>query len=309
MKRKISTLLIVSISIVVIAVILLNLKASNLTSEQEIIVLIRCDDLGMCHSVNMAAKELIETGVPFSASIMFTCPWYQEIVEILKDHPEISVGVHLTLNSEWKNYRWGPIMGKEVVPSLVDSCGYFFPSRKLFFANNPEIKEAEQELRAQIDRAIQSGLQIDYLDYHMSTVVSTPEFRTLLEKLAKEYNLGISRYFGEIDVKSIYSVPVKSKTDSLIDAINSLKPVEMNLVVFHIGLENPEMNALIDLNPFGLPQMSRHRQAELKAVCSRKLRKTIKKKNIRLITYRDLISDLGVETMKSPVFNTNIYNP
>ena len=60
------------------------------------------------------------------------------------------------------------------------------------------------------------------------------------------------------------------------------------------------MNALIDLNPFGLSQMSLHRQAEWKAVCSRKFKKTIKNKNIRLMTYRDLISELGLKAMKSP---------
>lgn len=120
------------------------------------ILLIRCDDLGMCHAVNLAAQQLISTGLPFSASVMFVCPWYQEAVQILKSHPEISIGIHLTLNAEWKNYRWGPILGKGTVPSLVDSCGYFFPSRSRFFASYPKIDEVEQELRAQIERGIQS---------------------------------------------------------------------------------------------------------------------------------------------------------
>ena len=54
-------------------------------------VLIRCDDTGMCHAVNMALKKLIETKIPFSTSVMFGCPWYQEAVDILKEHPEVSV--------------------------------------------------------------------------------------------------------------------------------------------------------------------------------------------------------------------------
>ena len=90
-------------------------------------LMIRCDDIGMCHTVNMAFEKVIQMGIPVSASVMFACPWYQEAVEILRRHPEISVGVHLTLNSEWKNYRWGPVAGASAVPSLVDSCGYFFP--------------------------------------------------------------------------------------------------------------------------------------------------------------------------------------
>ena len=124
--------------------------------EKKIPILIRCDDIGMCHSVNMAAKQVLESGLPVSMSVMFACPWYQEAVEILKQYPNVAVGIHLTLNSEWKQYRWGPVSGSRAVPSLVDSNGYFFPSRSALFGNNPKLTEIESELRAQIERAIHS---------------------------------------------------------------------------------------------------------------------------------------------------------
>ena len=288
-------------SLILISSCSLNQKTINKASNDQPVLMIRCDDIGMCHTVNMAVQQVIKTGVPFSASVMFVCPWYQEAVDILRLHPEISVGVHLTLNAEWKNYRWGPILGKGGVPSLVDSCGYFFPSRAKFFANNPKIEEVEQELRAQIDRAIGSGLRIDYVDYHMGTAVETPELRALVKRLAKEYHLGISRYFGEVDMQSIYSVAVKNKTDSLAAIIKRIEPGNRHLVVFHIGITTPEMNALVDLNEFGLPQMSQHRQAELKALCSKKFRKILKEKNFRLVTYREIIAEVGLQNMKSPM--------
>src|SRR5687768_18572563 len=81
----------------------------------------------MSHSVNMGLERLIASGLPISVSVMFPTPWYQETVEILKRNPDVSVGIHLTLNSEWKNYRWGPVLGRTAVPSLVDADGYFFP--------------------------------------------------------------------------------------------------------------------------------------------------------------------------------------
>ncbi len=186
------------------------------TENQFKTLLIRCDDLGMSHSVNMAFKELMESGLKFSASVMFPCAWYQEAVDILKAHPEITVGVHLTLNAEWKNYRWGPIAGRDKVSSLVDKEGYFFPSREAFFANNPKTEEVEIELRAQIERAINSGIKISYLDYHMGTAVDKPELRKIVEKLAKEYGLGISRYFDEVDLESMYSVEIEKKKDYFI---------------------------------------------------------------------------------------------
>ena len=298
--KRIITLYVCSIFLVLILGCGSTQKRMSRNTTENPVLLIRCDDLGMCHAVNMAAKQLMQTGLPFSASVMFACPWYQEAVEILKNHPEISVGVHLTLNAEWKNYRWGPILGKETVPSLVDSCGYFFPSRAKFFANNPKIEEVEPELRAQIERAIQSGLRIDYVDYHMGTAVETPGLRSIVENLAKKYQLGISRYFGEIDVKNLYSIPIKNKTDSLVAIINRLEPGKKQLMVFHIGLATPEMNALVDLNPFGPPKMSRHRHAELTALCSKKFKKILKQNKVRLITYRKLISEQGLENMTAP---------
>ncbi len=273
--------------------------------EAQTKLLIRCDDIGMCHAVNMATMKLLETGMPFSASVMFACPWYKEAVDILKTHPEVSVGVHLTLNSEWKYYKWGPILGKESVPSLVDSNGYFFETTTQFLENNPKIDEVEKELRAQIERALQSGLRIDYIDHHMGTAAATPQLRLLFERLAKEYKLGIPHYFNET-YHVLFSVPIESKIDSLIEIVNNLKTGKTNVIVFHIGLENPEMDALIDMNykpmtsPEGVSLVSRHRHAELKALCSKEFREVLGKNKIHLITYHDLISKVGLKAMKRP---------
>ena len=261
--------------------------------------LVRCDDIGMCHSVNMALQQVIESDLPISTSVMFACPWYQEAVEILKEHPEVSVGIHLTLNAEWKNYRWGPVLGKEAVPSLVDSLGYFFPSRSKLFANNSKFEEIEMELRAQIDRATNSGIKIDYIDYHMGAAVQTLELRRLVESLAEEYELGIAQYFGEKYSSNTYNAPLDSKADSLVDVVDNLQP-GINLQVIHIGLDTPEMQAMIDLNPFGLADMSKEREAELNSLLSDRFRDALTKNNIRSITYRDLIDMIGLENMKRP---------
>src|SRR5438874_6277817 len=160
-------------------------------------LIIRTDDIGMSHSVNLAMQRLLSTRMPVSVSVLFVCPWYQEAVEILKQHPSVSVGIHLALNSEWKNYRWGPVAGSQAVPSLVDENGFFFPSAEALHAHTPQIAEVEKELRAQIDRALRSGVKIDYVDFHMGTVRDDPQFQQVAERLAKEYGLGMSGYFGE----------------------------------------------------------------------------------------------------------------
>jgi len=264
--------------------------------------LIRCDDMGMNHSVNMAIKKVIESGLPISTSVMFACPWYQEAVDILKQHPKVGVGIHLTLNAEWKNYRWGPVLGKEAVPTLVDSMGYFFPSRTKLFANNPKIKEIEKELRAQVERALKSGLRIDYMDYHMGAAVHTEELRSLVEGLAKEYSLGMSGYFGEIYSNITYHAALGDKTDSLLNHVKNLGP-GLNMQVVHVGYDNPEMQALKDLNPFGLENMSQHRREELRSILSPELPKILLKNGIVAITYKELIAIVGLESMKRPEKN------
>lgn len=263
-------------------------------------LLIRFDDWGMNHSVNMAAKKVLESGIPVSASVMFVCPWYQEAVEILKQYPEVSVGIHLTLNAEWKNYRWGPISGRSVVPSLVDSLGYFFPSRSKLFGNNPKLSEIETELRAQIERAVQSGVHIDYLDYHMGAAVQTTETRAIVEKLAAEYHLAVSRYFDEIDVEGFYSAPINSKLDTLLAATRALQPGGTKLFVVHVGIDDAEMSALEDLNVFGPKEMSKHRQAELNSIVSPQFQSLIRDSRFRLINYRRMIEEKGLNMMKRP---------
>lgn len=254
----------------------------------------------MSHSVNMALEKLISSGIPVSVSVMFPTPWYQETVEILKHHPEVSVGIHLTLNSEWKNYRWGPILGRTAVPSLVDADGYFFQSTAALHQNRPNIGEVEKELRAQIERALHSGLKIDYVDYHMGTAVSTPEFRALTERLAREYGLGMSQYFGEARGNPQYEASPPAKADSLVAMIARLSP-GVNLVVTHVGIDNAELGALIDMNTDGaLPDMSKNRQGELDAITSERVRTALNARDVKLITYRQLIAMKGLSSMHRP---------
>jgi len=268
--------------------------------DQPIPVLIRCDDIGMCHSVNMAAKEVLETGIPVSMSVMVPCPWFAEAAEMLKKYPNVSVGIHLTLNSEWKQYKWGPVAGARAVPTLVDSLGYFFPSRSALFGNKPTLADIETELRAQINKALAAGLKIDYLDHHMSAAVETPETRAVLEKLAAEYNVSISRYYQEEGVEGWYFADPKDKLDSMKLKLQTLKPGGTKLFVIHVGLESPEMNAMEDANPWGPKDMSKHRNAERNALVSKDVQNLLHQPNIRLVNYGMMNKEKGLKAMKRP---------
>lgn len=149
-------------------------------------LLIRIDDIGMNHSVNLALQQLAETGIPLSASVMFTCPWYQEAVDILRKHPQISVGVHLVLNSEWKWYRWGPVLGAAtpellaVVERIADKHGlgishYFGEIYRSMF--DVPIAEKRSAFRAYVDSLTPQHANLVVI--HVAQ--STPEIRALVD--------------------------------------------------------------------------------------------------------------------------------
>ena len=276
-------------------------SAAQTPSRPEL--LIRIDDIGMNHSVNMALQQLADTKMPLSASVLFACPWYQEAVDILRANPQITVGVHLALNSEWKYYRWGPVLGKEAVPSLVDTVGYFFPSSDEFLAHKYDLGEVERELSAQVERALRSGLKIEYVDFHMGTAAGTPELLAVAERIAAKYQLGMSPYFGEAEY-SLFDVPIAQKQSAFRAYVDSLKPGPVNLAVIHVAQSTPEIRALVDMNnatqntATGAPLMAQHRQAELDMLLQ--FARGPQSKKVTLVTYAAVIARLGRASMKRP---------
>jgi predicted glycoside hydrolase/deacetylase ChbG (UPF0249 family) len=266
-------------------------------------VLLRLDDVGMNHSVNLAIAKVAATGMPFSVSVLFACPWYQEAVEILKKHPQVTVGVHLALNSEWRNYRWGPVLGKGGVPSLVDGNGYFLPSSQAFLASKYDLGEVERELSAQVDRAMASGLKITYVDAHMGMAEATPQLREVEERVAKKYGLGISTYFGE-SYYSLWGVAVAAKKSTLLAHLAAAKHDTVNLIEVHVAERTPEMEVIFDMNA---PSQNTadagvvaHRKAELETMLSPELAELVRSGKIRLVTYQQVVARVGTTGMRRP---------
>jgi chitin disaccharide deacetylase len=267
-------------------------------------VLFRLDDIGMNHSVNLALEQVAKTGMPISATVLFVCPWYQEAVDILKKYPQITVGVHLALNSEWRGYRWGPVLGKGGVPSLVDSVGYFLPSTRAFLQSKYELGEVERELSAQIERALHSGLKITFVDAHMGMAWATPQLREVMERVAKKYGLGISTYFGE-SYYTIWGVAPASKKSTLLEHLARASRDTVNLIEVHVAERTPEMEAIYDMNAAAQNSADAgvvaHRNAELHALLSPELAGLVRSGKIHLITYRTLVDRMGLAGMKRPV--------
>jgi hypothetical protein len=152
-------------------------------------VVIHEDDLGMTHGANAAFADLTAMGICSSGSVMVPCPWFPEVVEMAIGDPALDLGVHLTLNSEKKPYRWRPLTNPPRSAGLTDEAGYFWadvPSLR----KNAAPEAVEAELRAQIDAALAGGIDVTHLDDHMGAVMM-PEFVEIYDRLGRDYDLPI----------------------------------------------------------------------------------------------------------------------
>jgi predicted glycoside hydrolase/deacetylase ChbG (UPF0249 family) len=146
------------------------------------LLIVNCDDLGMCHAANAGVYESLRTGVATSATLMVPCPWAREAsAQYLGE----DIGVHLTLNAEWDLYRWGPITQ---APSLLDGDGGF-PRTTTDLWDHADLDEVGRELRAQIERAILWGFDVSHIDSHMGALQLRPEFFDVYLELAVEFQL------------------------------------------------------------------------------------------------------------------------
>lgn len=154
-------------------------------------LIINADDFGMCRAGNLAVFDLLKSGGITSSTIMAPCGWAPEACKFAKENPQFAIGVHLTLTSEWSNYRWAPVSASNT-ESLRDEDGYMFKESDEV-EKNVDIDEVEAEIRAQIERLKKLGLTPSHLDNHMGSLygIETGRFEllNLVLDIAGEYGL------------------------------------------------------------------------------------------------------------------------
>ena len=154
------------------------------------VLILHVDDAGMSWDSNEGAKQAMANGVATSVSVMMPTPWVPDFVHYLKLNPKTDAGLHLTLTSEWDDYRWAPLAGKSAVPGLVDPEGALWPSVEEV-VKHAAADEVEKEIRAQLERARTMGFEPTHLDSHMGTLFASPEFLKRYIKIGIEQKISI----------------------------------------------------------------------------------------------------------------------
>lgn len=180
-------------------------------SDDARLVIFHVDDAGMCHGSNRAYLDLLAAGIVKTGSIMAPCPWAHELLTICGQRPELDIGVHLTLNSEWAGYRWGPVSTRDWESGLVDEAGCFWSTVEATAANlNPAAALAE--LRAQIEQVRAAGIRFTHLDTHMGAAL-LPDLVNAYIALGFEYGVPVLLARRLDEYTQGFSVPGVGESD------------------------------------------------------------------------------------------------
>jgi len=273
------------------------------------LLILHADDYGMNHSVNRAISEAIEKHWITSASILVPCPWFLEAANFAKAHPDADLGIHQALNSEWTQFRWGPVSSRDQVASLLDAQNYL-PLDTPDVVKNAKPAEVEAELRAQIERAQKFGVHVTHLDTHMGALFQTPALFSVYSKLGNDFHVpildarngpehaapeGAQIPAGRILVDRVLEIgPGVDPKDWTAWYEKQLEPLGPGVyqVILHLAYDDDEMRGATSDHPdWG----AAWRQRDLDMVKSAEFQKFLKDQGFILVGWKDLAKALPAD--------------
>lgn len=278
-------------------------------TDNDHLVIIHADDIGMCHASVQAFKDLWAFGTITSGAVMVPCPWFPAVAQMCKENPGMDMGVHATLNAEWESYRWGPLSTRDQLSGLMDAEGFFHQWGTTVYENAKE-EAVAAEVNAQVGRALATGIDATHIDSYMGTVMH-PKFvqsylqagmsRLLPNMLPRVGAQGIdmmrvdeqslalyASILNQLEAQGvpvldgIFSMPLEHADDHIGVAKTLLSelPVGISHFIFHPSIDTPELRAIC-------PDWQA-RVANYNAFMSDELKNFIKSSDIKLIGYRQI---------------------
>ena len=287
------------------------LEALGLSQDTRALV-IHADDVGMCWAEHDASIRAMEKGSVTCGSAMVPCSWFPATARACKKNPDLDMGIHLTLTSEWGVYRWGPLAGRDRVPLLVDDEGYLWHEvPQVYRSVGSHIDQVITEVQAQIDLYRKQGLEPSHLDSHMGTLFYNEAYfkatcnvalkndipfmvfnysdqvaeevgrklpyydKSLVRKLAAAGFPLFDAFYGEELVDEDYD----KGFDNYCERLSNLKP-GVSMMILHMGVDSPELKNVT----------ARHaaRDQQFRIFSDPKMADFIKEQGIRLLNWRDV---------------------
>lgn len=271
---------------------LLILTAQSVLAQDPPRLIVRGDDMGYAHGGNVALMQTYNEGIMTSLEIIVPSPWFPEAVEMLKEVPDLDVGIHLALTSEWDNVKWRPV---SEAPSLRDADGYFYPMiypnpnypGRALTENDWKLVDIEREFRAQIELALKHIPRLSHISGHMGCAGINEEVKALTKRLAVEYGLDIMpEDFGVLRARMEGPRETsEEKIGSFISMLEKLETGKTYLFVEHPGLNTPELQAI---HHIGYEDVAVDRQGVTDMWTDQRVKDRIKALGIKLLSYKDL---------------------
>jgi len=240
---------------------------------------------------------------------MVPCPWFPHVAAYCRQHPQVDMGVHLTLNSEHDHCRWGPISTRDPASGLIDDEGYFYRQSEEV-QEHGDVLAVQAELQAQVARALAAGIDATHIDTHMGTVAH-PKFIPAYVRLALQHGLplmilrldeagwrkmGMDSETAAFAAQSVQQLEAQGlplldhlvmlDLDQPADRVELARktfdslPPGLTHFIIHPAQDTPELRALT-------PSW-RSRVADYRAFTSEELRDYVRNSGVRVIGYRAL---------------------
>lgn len=284
-------------------------------SATDRLVIIHTDDIGMCQASVAAFSELAAFGLISSGAVMTPCAWFSYAAGYCRNHPGVDMGVHLTLNSEWDAYRWGPLSTHDPASGLLDDEGYFHRESAVTQAR-ADPAAVRLELQAQVQRALSAGVDVTHVDTHMATLAH-PKFIPAYVQVALEHRLPL--LISRLDEAAYRGMGLDAETATfavqfahqleemglpLLDGITGIPlanpegrleqakqiftslPAGITHFVIHPAIDTPELRAIT-------PDW-RSRVGDYQAFGREELREFLHQQGIHIIGYRTLKDHMAV---------------
>ena len=272
-------------------------------SKDDKLLIIHADDIGLSNSVNKASFKALKNGYVSSGSIMMPCDYISDVGQFAIENPSIDLGLHLTVTSEWRDYKWNGVLQPNKTPSLINKKGELFKNKKKFVLNADPL-ELKSELQAQVDLSKSIGIKPTHIDSHEGALFYDENLFKIYLEIGEENKLPVfvpkmvAVHFYKnfpkpknvVVIENFYMAQKGLEYDKwetfYLDILNNLNPGLSQLIV-HLGYDDDEMKSIsVDHPDFG----SKWRNLDYNIVSSDNFQEALKRNNIQLVSWKEIQS-------------------